>query len=171
MNKDKAYYEGLDKRTNEYKDWKAEQTPELKPHVPATQEDLEAKHKENPTIETEKGLGDIVETMTKATGIKAVVDYFTPDGKDCGCTERKEKMNKLTALKNIKSVECLTLDEYNFMKPLLSNNEKITGKNAKRIVKIYYRIFNLKGYSSCVSCSFSAAKLDELKAVLKTYEQ
>ncbi len=43
-----------------------------------------------------KGLGDTIEKITKATGIKAVVDKInkTKD-KDCGCNKRKDKLNKL----------------------------------------------------------------------------
>ncbi len=37
-----------------------------------------------------KGLGDTVEKVTKATGIKKVVELFTPEGKDCGCDKRKD---------------------------------------------------------------------------------
>ena len=43
-----------------------------------------------------KGLGDTVEKITKATGIKAVVKAFTDaTGIDCGCDKRKETLNKL----------------------------------------------------------------------------
>ena len=41
-----------------------------------------------------KGLGDVIENITEATGIKKVVETFT-EGKDCGCDKRKEKLNKL----------------------------------------------------------------------------
>jgi hypothetical protein len=39
-----------------------------------------------------KGLGDTVEKITKATGIKSLFDNVT--GGDCGCNKRKEKLNK-----------------------------------------------------------------------------
>ena len=42
-----------------------------------------------------KGLGDTVEKITKATGIKKATDWiFDKLGKDCGCDKRKEKLNK-----------------------------------------------------------------------------
>lgn len=42
------------------------------------------------------GLGDVVESITKATGIKAVVDKISEvTGKDCGCNKRKEQLNNL----------------------------------------------------------------------------
>ena len=43
-----------------------------------------------------KGLGDTIEKITKATGIKKVVDTVSKAvGKDCGCNKRKETLNRL----------------------------------------------------------------------------
>ena len=43
----------------------------------------------------DKGLGDTVERVTKATGIKKAVDYVSKKtGKDCGCSKRKEYLNE-----------------------------------------------------------------------------
>jgi len=43
-----------------------------------------------------KGLGDTIEKITKATGIKKVVDKVSEvTGKDCGCADRKDKLNRL----------------------------------------------------------------------------
>tara|TARA_R110000765_G_scaffold113432_3_gene205786 strand:+ start:889 stop:1062 length:174 start_codon:yes stop_codon:yes gene_type:complete len=40
-----------------------------------------------------QGLGDTIEKITKATGIKKIVEKVT--GKeDCGCNKRKEALNK-----------------------------------------------------------------------------
>jgi hypothetical protein len=221
MEKNKEYYEALDKRTNEFKDWKKSQSIEPNETVETTakwegianevtqanlqakhedkhqgwqkvvheeitksnpilgketnkdgltQQELTAKHEANPTIETTIGAGDVVEKITTVTGIKAIVKAFTPEGEDCGCDKRKEKMNNLVQIKNKKKVECLNVDEYEFLSHILSNNRQINGANSKRIVEIYARIFNEKKKDGCVSCSFSAAKLNELKAVLETYK-
>ena len=40
-----------------------------------------------------KGLGDTIEKITTATGIKRVVSNITR--KPCGCGKRKEKLNKV----------------------------------------------------------------------------
>ena len=40
-----------------------------------------------------KGLGDTIEKITKATGIKKVVEKVTGE-KDCGCKKRREALNK-----------------------------------------------------------------------------
>ena len=43
-----------------------------------------------------KGLGDSIEKVTKTTGVKAFVDKVNKIlGKDCGCKERKKKLNKM----------------------------------------------------------------------------
>ena len=43
-----------------------------------------------------KGLGDTIEKITKATGIKKVVDGVNKvTGKDCGCSKRKENLNRM----------------------------------------------------------------------------
>jgi len=42
-----------------------------------------------------KGLGDTIEKITKATGIKKVVDTVSEiTGVDCGCSRRKESLNR-----------------------------------------------------------------------------
>jgi len=46
-------------------------------------------------------LGDRIESVTKATGIKAAVDYVAKKtGKDCGCSKRKEALNNPNLLIN-----------------------------------------------------------------------
>lgn len=42
-----------------------------------------------------QGLGDVIESVTTATGIKAVVDAVSAaTGVDCGCNDRKDALNK-----------------------------------------------------------------------------
>ena len=44
-----------------------------------------------------KGLGDTIEKITTATGIKSLTQLAMEavGKKDCGCNKRKEKLNKL----------------------------------------------------------------------------
>ena len=44
-----------------------------------------------------KGLGDTVEKITKATGVKSLFERLHGD---CGCDKRKEKLNKIFLYKN-----------------------------------------------------------------------
>lgn len=51
-----------------------------------------------------KGLGDTIEKITTVTGIKKVVDKISDiTGKDCGCLEKKEMLNKAFPYKNSKT--------------------------------------------------------------------
>lgn len=48
-----------------------------------------------------KGLGDTIEKITSATGIKKVVDTISEKtGKDCGCGKRKDALNNPKLLIN-----------------------------------------------------------------------
>ena len=47
-----------------------------------------------------KGLGDSIEKITKATGIKALVEKYTRPRGGCGCEKRKDKLNKIFPYKN-----------------------------------------------------------------------
>lgn len=48
-----------------------------------------------------KGLGDTIEKITAATGIKKVVETVSrASGKECGCNARKEKLNDPNLLVN-----------------------------------------------------------------------
>lgn len=48
-----------------------------------------------------QGLGDTLERITKATGVKKVVDKISKaTGKDCGCGKRKATLNRVFPYKN-----------------------------------------------------------------------
>jgi len=56
--------------------------------------------KEQEVPQKSRGLGDTIEKITKATGIRAVVDAFTKaTGKDCGCEGRREWLNNKVSYK------------------------------------------------------------------------
>lgn len=42
------------------------------------------------------GLGDLIYYITKYTGIKYIVNYYSKiTGKDCGCDDRRKKFNEI----------------------------------------------------------------------------
>ena len=42
-----------------------------------------------------KGLGDTIEKITTATGIKSIVEAVSKaTGSDCGCSKRKDALNR-----------------------------------------------------------------------------
>lgn len=46
--------------------------------------------------EKSKGLGDTIEKITTATGVKKVVETVSKAvGKDCGCKQRKDALNRM----------------------------------------------------------------------------
>ena len=123
VEKNEAYYNSLDKRTKEYKEWKAKQ-----PH---------------------KGIGDVVETVLEKTGVAKVAKFIL--GEDCKCNERRDALNKIWPFKNIQCLEedeYQFLHEWFAVKRF-----KITHAEHDKIVSIYNRTFNTKSnVSNCVSC-------------------
>lgn len=133
--KDQEYYKSLDKRTKEYKQWKASQPSE--------------------------GLGDTIEKITEATGIKKAVKWLA--GEDCGCDERKEKLNQIWRYRNTK---CLTEEEHEWLKEFFEQQGTVRPSGKRRIIEIYNRIFSARqGDTNCKSCI-----RDIVNKVRKVYE-
>ena len=130
---DPDYFENLDKRSKEYKGYKA--------------------WKEAFDNDTSIGVGDIVEKVTEATGIKkATKKVFDKLGKDCGCDKRKEKLNKLKF--KFKPVRCFTEDQYNAWGEFYKRNppEVTYQEQTQLIIPIYAQLFarQLKPMSCCI---------------------
>ena len=113
-----------------------------------------------------KGLGDTVEQITKATGIKKVVDAISEaTGVNCGCGERKDLLNKLFPYKQ---TECLNDEDNEWLTQFFSvTNNQLTPKQQTRITEIYFNVFNQKIQpSNCGSCWRD--KVNELKRFHET---
>ena len=123
-----------------------------------------------PTKTQAKGLGDTVEQITTATGIKAAVDWFADKtGIDCGCDARKEKLNKLLQYKH---VECLNQVEYQWLSDYYKTESKTLSPEVQNeVATIHARIFNHKIFKPC-TCSPRRWKqmVDELKKVWLEYD-
>ena len=121
-----------------------------------------------------KGLGDVVENVTIATGIKKLVDAFTNDGKDCNCDKRKEILNKLFPIKT--KANCFTEEQYNSWSKFKEVKTKtINHEQILMICELYSNIFNLPYWKpSCFACSGTAktisTMIDKLDVVYNTYE-
>ena len=75
-----------------------------------------------------EGLGDTVEKITTATGIKAAVEMFSKaTGIDCGCDARKEKLNRLIPYR--KKVNCLNESDYEALKPYILESKNTLTPN------------------------------------------
>lgn len=128
-----------DKRSKEYKKWKAE-------HAKASE-----------------GLGDTVQKITKATGIEKAVKFLA--GEDCGCDERKEKLNEIF---RYKKPECLTEQEFDLIKMAVDTKKnKFTPDEQNTFVAIYERIFKTK--VDCTPCSFGKVVYKDLVQVYNQY--
>jgi hypothetical protein len=113
-----------------------------------------------------KGLGDTVEKITKATGIKKVVDVISEaTGIDCGCGERKDLLNKMFPYKQ---TECINDVDNEWLTNFFSTtNNQLTPKQQNRITEIYKNVFNENIQpSNCGSCWRD--KINELKQVYDT---
>lgn len=143
---DHDYYQALDKRTKEYK-----------------------QYKEWLKSQPSQGLGDTIEKVTKATGIKQAVDFiFDKLGKDCGCDKRKEKLNKLFAYD---PPLCLEEEEYKWLDQFFTNKrELVTSNDQGHLLKIHNRIFkHQEKPSSCGPCVRNLIK--KLERVYNEYEK
>ena len=131
-----------DKRTKAYKEW-------VKNHQKASE-----------------GLGDTVEKITKATGIKKVVEMFA-NGKDCGCDDRKEKLNKMFPYQK---PNCLTEPEFDYLKVFFAKSSSTISPTTQReLLDIYNRVFNDKReMSGCSSC-FINGVYNKLEDVYNEY--
>lgn len=131
--KDDTYYQNIDKRTKEYKDWK-----ELK---------------EMQLSESNKGLGDLVEKVANATGITKVVKSFF--GEDCGCGDRKDALNEVLPF-GIEAINCVNEDDYKYLKSFFARaRTRIDATAQVRLVDIYNHVFEQRmvAPSGCATCS------------------
>lgn len=107
------------------------------------------------------GLGDVVEKVTEATGIKTAFQAFTDD---CGCERRKEKLNAMFSFYKKMTAEQKQL--------WMSWQEEIaTGvvsrETQQGINQLYAEVFNrLVRYSTCGMCL--EKRIQDLQ---KVYEQ
>lgn len=111
----------------------------------------------------DKGLGDTIEQITEATGIKAVVEQVFGD--DCGCKARKEVLNKLFPNRKLNDLLDHQYEYLNafFATPVTSVNRS----DQEMLIEVYNHVFNAKRkISSCSTCVANVVK--ELK---KVYER
>lgn len=116
-----------------------------------------------------KGLGDSIEKLTEVTGIKKAVELFSSiTGLDCGCDERKEKLNALIPYK--RNINCLNENDYNTLTEFVSPKKgSLTIQEQGIIKEIYFNVFNEKlEDTSCSSCWRDY--IGDLRKVYNQYE-
>ncbi len=114
-----------------------------------------------------KGLGDTVEQVLEATGIAKIAKWAL--GEDCGCDERKQKLNKLFPYHKS---ECLSEDEFVYLDEYYTESNNVVKPEVQsKMVKIYNRIFRQKvQLTSCSSC-YKNTIHDKLKKVYIEYKK
>lgn len=124
----------------------------------------------------EDGLGNVIESVTKATGIKRAVEIFM-EGKDCGCDKRKETLNKLFPVRT--KVNCFTEKQYNDWKEFREVRsvrrlikDEVFDLEIKFICELYADIFSKPVYYPCRNCSPKPlmAMIDRLDLVYDSYQ-
>ena len=119
---------------------------------------------ENTLIEP-TGLGDTIEIVLEKTGIAKLAKWIL--GEDCGCEERKEKLNKLFPYSKPK---CLTEEEHAYLteSKVLAKNVLIPSEQ-RELLKIYNRVFSQKRQpTSCGSCLREV--VNGLQSVINEYK-
>jgi len=111
------------------------------------------------------GLGDTVEKVLEVTGVAKVAKWLL--GEDCGCDERKAKLNELFPYRKPK---CLERAEYDWLKEWFDKNTNVVKPSEqKTILNIHSRIFGVRNEpTSCAPCLLERVK--DLEQVFKTYE-
>jgi len=150
----KGYYETIDKRSKDYREYKEWLS---KNNYNSLKENIEKQP---------KGLGDTVAKITKATGIDKVVKFIAGD--DCGCDERKDEWNDIFKYKTVK---CVTEEDYIFLTNFFNNYKgKVDFSEKQRLVDIYNYVFsyNENRNTSCSSCVAKIVK--NLQRYLSVYK-
>jgi hypothetical protein len=111
-----------------------------------------------------QGLGDTIDQITTATGIKALVKFVA--GEDCGCQQRKEALNKLFPYSK---PNCLSEQDYNFLKEFFEiTRGSVVPTVQYRLNQIYTSTFNKHAeFTNCGGCLLD--RISELKKVYENY--
>lgn len=122
------------------------------------------------------GLGDVIENITKATGIKKVVEFIA--GEDCGCDKRKALLNSIQLPTRFKALRCMTeqmKNDYGDYIKVRTLNYK--PEHVKLMIDIYAHVF-ARQYNQrdlCINCqgSYNIIKAieDKLDIVYNSYDK
>jgi hypothetical protein len=161
----------IDKRTKEYKEMKKAQevsrvTFERVQRVKRIKEELDTQEVEvdKEEVSEPEGLGTTIEKITEATGIKKAVKWLAGD--DCGCEERKFRLNRMFPKKPL----CLNEGEFNHLDTFFAKTtNKVNITEQRELLKIHNRIFQRNAKeSTCASCV--RGMVADLRRVYNEYE-
>ena len=136
---ERGHYKTIDKRSKdyrEYKEWKA---------LKASYNELKESVSNKP-----EGLGDTIAKVTGAIGLDKAVKAIV--GEDCGCDERKDKLNKIFKYRKL---ECVNEEDFAYLTNFFKGNpSKVTHSQKIRLIGIYNFAFNQneKLTTTCSPC-------------------
>ena len=112
-----------------------------------------------------EGLGDTVEKVLEATGIAKVAKWLL--GEDCGCDERKQKLNELFPYRK---ALCLEENEFSYLNEWFNKNtDRVTPIEQIELFKIHSRVFQVRNeLTSCPSCVLE--RINDLRKVYNQYK-
>lgn len=151
--KDLKEFKG-DKRSRAYKDMKL-----------AYESQIETKNVED------SGVGTAIENVLIATGIKKLVDVFTPEGEDCGCDERKKNLNSSPIFNSsAKPLRCMNEEQYKAYDVFYKTRKEDTWNPEEfaLVFNTYEWVFALRYNTKrmCGNCNGTASILRQLTASL-----
>ena len=120
----------------------------------------------------QQGLGDMVEDVLNSKPLakitEAVKSAIWNDGEDCGCDERKAKLNKLVS--NWSNVQCMTETMYADFEAI-RGTQSLRSDQRQTIAAIHAHVFSHK---LVVPCSCAPRKwlkwMEELEKVYQSYQ-
>ena len=112
-----------------------------------------------------EGLGDTVEKVLEATGIAKVAKWLL--GEDCGCDERKAKLNELFPYRK---ALCLEENEFSYLNEWFNKNtDRVTPIEQVELFRIHSRVFQVRNeLTSCPSCVLE--RINDLRKVYNQYK-
>jgi hypothetical protein len=113
-----------------------------------------------------EGLGDTVEKVLEVTGVAKLAKWVM--GKDCGCDERKAKLNSLFPYRK---PECLLKDEHEFLSEWFTEKRySMKPTEQKELLRIYNRVFKVNMQpTSCGSCLRDV--MNKLEILYNSYKE
>jgi len=115
-----------------------------------------------------QGLGDTIEKVTEATGIKKAVEVVSEAlGVDCGCESRKNWLNERFRYKD---VECMTRDQALRWETINVDPMRLTHKQRKEVSQFHAEVFKKKAEMPCTCAPSEWARLvHEIDELYKAY--
>jgi len=118
-----------------------------------------------------EGLGDTLEDITKALGIKKAMDWFVKKtGQDCGCDKRKAYLNARFNY-HVKTGLCMNKEQFerwaDFRK---SAKSTLSAAECTMIVDMHADLFDHKRHVPCTSCPRTWQQwISDINKVYKSY--